>query len=230
MKPKKTFRDARLKSYFRGAPRHDDAELDAELAATLSIWRAKYQRFKDRTFNPPMMDVRATLQALAEIPDDRADKAVRLLDSHTFARIKHAAWLDYRQQFPEPAPIPPGALSIRQVVAGRVVMAISPSRLRELAALAVSVLPKDTGGRTPINSLDHLFVCELVHHWLRIHGTEPTIDCVGTGNFDGTEFMRWVCDMFWHIGVEREKVHNTIYPKDQRKVLRDAINEVIKKG
>lgn len=209
MRPKKTFRDPRLKQVFWGEILLKDAELDAELSASLSIWRAKYQRFKDRTFNPPMMDVRATLEALAEIPDDRADSAVRLLDSHTRARIKHAAWLDS------------GALSI---------LAIPPQRLRELAALALSVLPKDTGGRPRINSLDHLFACALVRHWLRIYGTKPTIDCDGTGDFDGTEFMRWVSDMFRRIGVERTKKRNTICPKDQRQVLRDAINEVLKRG
>lgn len=194
MRPKKTFRDARPKSFFWGIPRPDDAELDAELAATLSIWRAKYQRFKDRTFNPPMMDVRATLEALAEIPDDRADNAVRLLDQHTRACIKHAAWLDS------------GALSI---------LAISPQRLRELAALAVSVLPKNTGGAPRINSLDHFFACELVHHWLRIYGTEPMVH-----NY-GTPFTEWATDMFDRVGMPRV---------DHDKVLRDAKKEVIKKG
>lgn len=230
MRPKKTFRDPRLKQFFWGEIRLKDAELDAELAALLSIWRAKYQRFKDRTFNPPMMDVRATLEALAEIEDDRADSAVRLLDSHTRACIKHAAWLDYRRKFPEPAPIPPSALLIRKPTGHGVGLAVSPQRLRELAALALSVLPKDTGGRPRINSLDHLFACALVRHWLRIYGTKPTIDCDGTGDFDGTEFMRWVSDMFRRIDVERTKKHNTICPKDQRQVLRDAVNEVIKKG
>lgn len=162
-----------------------------------------------------MMDVRATLQALTEIPDDRADNAVRLLDSHTFACIKHAAWLDYRREFPEPAPISPGLLSIMKVDAGRVVLAFPPSKLRELAMLALSVLPKDASGRPRINSLDHLFACELVCHWIRIYGTKPTV------HHYGTPFSEWAGDMFNRVGVPRI---------DQERVLREARNEVIKKG
>lgn len=216
MRPKKTFRDPRLKQFVRGKTRLlEDGELDAELAALLTLWREKYQRFEDRTFNPPMMDIRATLEALTEIPDDRADSAVRLLDSHTSACIKHAAWLDYRREIPEPAPIPPNAMLIRKPTGHGVGLAISPQRLRELAALALSVLPKDVGGRPRINSLDHLFACELVRHWLRIYGTKPTV------HYYGTPFTEWAADMFNRVGLPRV---------DHDKVLRDAINEAIKKG
>lgn len=219
MRPKITFRDARPKRFIQGKIRlHEDVELDVELAALIILWREKYRRFKDRAFTPLRMDVRATLQALAEIPDSGAEKAVRLLDSHTHACIKHAAWLDYRRQFPEPAPIPPGALSIQQVYAGRVVLAISPIRLRDLAALALTVLPKNTGGAPRINSFDHFFACELAHHWMRINGTEPTVETFASDN-DGTPFSMWAAEMFSRVGVPR---------KDHTKVLKLAIDQLAK--
>lgn len=190
-------------------------KFDAELASSLTMWRAKYQRFKDRTFTPLQMDVRATLLALSKISDDAACKAVRQLDSETYARIKNAAYLDFRRKFPKPAPIPSNALSIRKVVAGRVVLAISPQRLRELASLALSELPKNVGGRPRKNSLDLLFACALVHHWIRIKDTKPT------AQDGGTLFMDWASEMFKCVGAPR---------KDHTKVLKRAISEVKKMG
>lgn len=217
MRPKITFRDIRLKRFFRGIkPPAGEGLDDAALAELISIWRAKYKRFNDRTFNPPMMDVRATLETLTAIEDDCADSAVRLLDSHTNSCIKNAARLDYRRKFPDPAPIPPSALLIRKPTGHGVGLAVSPQRLRELAALALSALPKDVGGRPRINSLDHIFACELVRHWLRINDTNPTVH-----NY-GTPFTAWAAGMFDCVGAPPRK--------DQYTVLRKARNEVIKKG
>lgn len=214
MRHKITFHDTHLKRVFWGIASDADAELDADLARSLAGWRAKYQRFKDRKFTPLRMDVRATLEALAKIPNDDADKAVRLLDSETYCRLKNAALLDFRRKFPKPAPIPPGALLIMQAAAGRAELAISPSRLRELATLALSALPKNTGGAPLKNSLDHLFACALVHHWKRINGTEPTACPEKDG---GSRFADWATDMFKRVGMPR---------KDHTKVLQRAIREV----
>ena len=199
------------------------------MAALLAGYRAKYYRFKNITFKPlrkdeqeqfkeltltpRLMDVHATLQALAEIPDAGVDKAIRLLDSETYTHLKRAAYLDYRREHPKPDPIPPDALLIRKVIEGRVCLAISPQRLRELAALALSELPKkDAGGRPPIDGLNHLFACALVHHWIRIKGTTPSAHEV-------SPFAKWAAGMFKRVGAPARS--------DYREVLRSAIEEVI---
>jgi len=199
MRPKITFRDPRVKCFFRGiTPPAGEGIDDAALAELISIWRAKYQRFDDRAINPLRMDVRATLERLTTTPDSEAGNALRLLDSETRASLIHAALLDFRRANPEPAPCPSDALLIQS------------GRVRELAALALSVMTENTGGRPRINSLDHFFACELVRHWIRIKGKKPSAQYIGT------DFTEWAADMFARVGAPR---------KDHTKVLQQAIKK-----
>lgn len=213
MRPKIIFHDSHIKRSFWGVRSPGDNDLEPGLVSLLAGWRAKYYRFEAPSFTPPERDVRATLQALETIPDDQADNAVRLLDSDTYARIKHAAYLDYRQINPT-GKIPPSALHIQKGRNGRAVLAIPPQRLRALAALALTASPQNTGGRPRINSLDYLFACALVHYWKRNEQTKPTAQ-------DGSKFMEWVSDMFGRVGRSCE---------DHSKVLKKAIRDVNKMG
>ncbi|MDZ4202791.1 MAG: hypothetical protein U1C96_11680 [Gallionella sp.] len=183
------------------------------MASLLAGWRAKYYRFKDSAFTPPERDVRATLGALEKIPDDQACNAVRRLDSDTYARIKHAAYLDFRQTNPT-GKIPLSTLQIQKAGNGRKVLAISAQRLRELATLALTTSPQNSGGRPRINSLDYLFACALVHYWKNHEPTKPTAQ-------DGSKFMEWVSDMFNRVGRSCE---------DHTKVLKTAIRDTNKMG
>lgn len=213
MRPKITFRDSRLKRSFWGVRSPRDNDLEPGLVRLLAGWRAKYYRFKDPAFTPPERDVRATLQALEKIPDNQADDAVRQLDSDTYARIKHSAFLDYRLTNPS-GEIPTSALQIRKGRNGRAVLAIHPRRLRELATLALTALPKNIGGRPRVNSLDYLFAFALVRYWKSTEPTKPTAQ-------DGSKFMEWVSDMFNRVGRSCE---------DHTKVLKAAIRDANKMG
>lgn len=213
MRSKIIYRDLRLKRSFWGVRSPRDNDLEPGLVRLLAGWRAKYYRFKDPAFTPPERDVRATLQALEKIPDDQANDAVRLLDSDTYARIKHAAYLDYRQTNPT-GKIPLSALQIQKAGNGRAVLAIPVQRLRELATLALTASPQNSGGRPRINSLDYLFACVLVHYWKSNEQTKPTAQ-------DGSKFMKWVSEMFARIGAPRE---------DHTKVLKMAIRDINKMG
>ena len=219
MRPKITFRKifrAELcihKRSFWGVRSPGDNDLEPSLESLLAGWRAKYFRFKDPAFTPPERDVRATLQALKNIPDDQADDAVRWLDSVSYTRIKHAAYLDFRQTNPT-GKTPLSALQIRKAGNGRTVLAISAQRLRELATLALTTSPQNSGGRPRINSLDYLFACALVHYWKNHEQKKPTAQ-------DGSKFMEWVSDMFARVGAPRE---------DHTKVLKMAIRDTNKMG
>lgn len=232
MKPRITFRTGRKirkdspRGGQRGRQSYTDVDLDPELRDSLASWRGKLDRFLDRSHSPLSMDIRHTLAVLGEIPDSEADEVVRGLDRETYSLLKHAAYQNFRDRFPERRPVPNHAVQIRQHYHGRVVLAITPGHLRELASLALSAYPKTKGGAPKITGFDQLFGAALVHHWVRIHGTPATIKRIG-----GTPFMEWAEDMFERVGRRSQRGKKNKKPPlgDLYLALRFAIREYKKR-
>ncbi len=212
MRPKITFRDPQLKRFFRGVPRCDDVDLDNDLRESMTMWRAKYRRFADRSSNPDNQSIKATLRMLVAIPSKEASRAVQRLDSATHAHLKRAAWLDYRLRHPTPAPIPE-----------RIVIA---PRLGELAALALKTFPKDKGGAPRISGLDHQFAVALVTHWNRLNPNNPPR--VQGPEDDPSDFMNWVWEMFERVGRSSNRGDGTkpLSEKSLPRILSAAIKAV----
>ena len=78
-----------------------DEHLSPELRDIVQIWRCFYDNTK-----PPEKDLRATLEALASIKDEDAQRAVRAMDGWTEAQLVTAALRAYKRKHPPPAPIP----------------------------------------------------------------------------------------------------------------------------
>lgn len=216
MRPKVTFRDGRLKQAAWGVPRYPDAWLDPVLADSLAMWRSKYLRFNDRATNPNNQDIKATLAALAELPDSELDEAMRHIDLATHCHLKRAAYLNYRSNHPA-GRIPPGALALRRAdVRVRVAVIVQP--IKHLAKLALDTFPMDTGGAPKISALDHFFAMAVVAHWTRLKpGSKPV--CRKAGN-DFTDFAE---AMFDHVGRK-------LKPTSLERVLGKAIKEVARRN
>lgn len=191
----------------RGSLHPEDADLvkvSPDFASSMSYWRGRYERFFSRAHNPPMRDIKATLEALAVIPDHGIDEAIKYLDRATEAHLKRAAWVSYRRSHPHPAAIPPGALAIRRVesVSGKIV---SVGNVRALARLAVEIFPDEKGNPQKVSALDLQFAAALVTWWRTLHPGKPA-ELPPLHSYDedlddgGGEFLDWAWDMFVRVG------------------------------
>jgi hypothetical protein len=166
-----------------------DAELAPALRELVQAWRAHYALLE---LKPPQQDIRATLEALSCIGNEDARIAAPAMDPWTQAWLATAALRVFRRKHGAKANI---------AFEGLNASSWAPQRLRSMAQIALTALPRTPGGR-PSRRKDLDIMRALLACWNRPlsgHVRPEELELLRFVRRYGT-FARFAGDIFRRIG------------------------------